>query len=47
MKYITRRVMDGDDDKEGPEQHQTHHSGPRCVLFLFFFLCFYILTNVL
>ena len=23
MKYMTRRVMDGDDDKEGPEQRQT------------------------
>ena len=21
MKYVTRRVMDGDDDEEGPEQH--------------------------
>ena len=36
MKYTTRRVMDGDDDEEGPEQCQTHRSGPRCV-FLYLF----------
>src|ERR1700678_2580152 len=37
---LMKRVWMGNEKKKGPKRHQTHHLGPRCVFFLFFFLHF-------